>query len=214
MRLGLIGGTGKEGRGLAVRWALAGHEVSIGSRERARGLEKAAELSAEQGIAIRGGDNAEAIDGAQVVILCVPYGAHRATLEGLVEGLGGKVMVDITVPLAPPKVDRVRVPEGTSAAQEAQGLLGAGVKVVAALHHVSSAHLSDPRHAIDCDVLVCGDDEAARELVIGLIGDLGLRGLDAGVLCNAVALEALTPVLIHMNKRYKSKGTGIRITGL
>ncbi len=111
-------------------------------------------------------------------------------------------------------MSEVHLPPGQSAALEAQTILGPGVKVVAALHHVSAALLAEPDHPIDCDVLVCSNDEAARTLVVGLVGDLGLRALDAGSLRNAIALEALTSVLIHLNKRYKSKGTGVRITGL
>jgi NADPH-dependent F420 reductase len=122
--------------------------------------------------------------------------------------------VDITVPLKPPKVRRVHLPEGRAAALEAQAILGPGTKVVAALHHVSSVHLADPAHAIECDVLVCSDDEDAKRAVLGLIGDLGLRALDAGPLENAIALESLTPVLLHLNKTYGSAGTGIRFTGL
>jgi 8-hydroxy-5-deazaflavin:NADPH oxidoreductase len=146
-------------------------------------------------------------------VLTVPYAAHAATLESVRAPLAGKLLVDITVPLQPPKVTQVHLPQGTSAALEAQALLDPTTRVVATLHHVSSAHLGDPAHAIDCDVLVCGDDEAARKIVIDLLGDLGLRGLDAGLLRNAVALEALTPVLLHLNRRYKTN-TGLRITGL
>ena len=123
-------------------------------------------------------------------------------------------MVDITVPLQPPKVRQVHLPASQSAALQARSILGDGVRLVASLHHVTSVHLQDHAHRIACDVLVCSDDEEARSLTIGLITDLGLRGLDAGVLANAVALESLTPVLLHMNKRYKSPGTGICITGI
>ena len=213
MRIGIIGGTGKEGRGLAARWARAGHQVSIGSRDAARGRDRAAELSRE-GALITGGSNEEAIAAAEVVVLAVPYSAHRPTLEGLADALKGKVLIDITVPLNPPKVRTVHLPAGQAAALEAQAILSDDVQVAAALHHVSSAHLADLEHTIDCDVLVCCNDRGIREQVINLMGDLGLRGLDAGRLRNAIALEALTPVLIHMNKRYKSKGTGLRITGI
>lgn len=205
MKIGLIGGTGREGTGLALRWKRAGHEVFVGSRSAERGRERAAELG------VSGGGNAEACD-ADVVVLSVPYGAHRATLEGLREALAGKVLIDITVPLAPPKVRTVNLPEGQSAALEAQALLP-GTTVVAALHHVSSAHLADLDHDPDCDVLVCSNDKAARATVVGLMNDLGLRGLEAGRLKNAIALESLTPVLIFMNGRYGAT-TGLRITGI
>jgi NADPH-dependent F420 reductase len=215
MRIGVIGGTGREGRGLALRWARAGHHVTIGSRDADRARERAAEIAAvaPEG-KVLGGDNAFAVAEAEVVLLSVPYDAHEATLREHSRGLEGRVVIDITVPLKPPRVSEVHLPAGQAAALEAQAILGPGTKVVAALHHVSAAHLAEPDHAIDCDVLVCANDEAARTLVIGLIKDLGLRGFDAGPLQNAVALEALTPVLIHMNKKYKVKSSGIRITGI
>jgi len=214
MKIGIVGGTGREGRGLALRWARAGHAVSIGSRDPERARAKAEAFSAEAGAEIRGGGNQAIAAGAEVVILAVPYGAHRPTLEALVDAARGKIVVDITVPLAPPKVRRVHLPPGRAAALEAQAILGADTPVVSTLHHVSSAHLADPDHAIDCDVLVCGDRPAAREVVVGLLADLGLRGLHAGPLDNAVALEAMTPVLLFINKRYRSPGAGLRITAL
>lgn len=214
MKIGLVGGTGREGTGLSVRWAKAGHTVSIGSRDLERAKEKAVELSAEHKLNISGGDNAGVCRDADVVVLCVPYSAHTDTLSGLRSALKGKLVIDITVPLAPPKVREVHLPKGTSAAQEAAELLGPEVRLVATLHHVSSGHLADLTHAVPCDVLVCGDDVPGKETAIQLIADLGLRGLDAGPLKNAVALESLTPVLLYMNKRYKSDGTGVRITGL
>lgn len=213
MRIGVIGGTGKEGRGLALRWAKAGHEVTLGSRDATRGRDSALELS-QAGFSLAGGSNADACRDSEVVVLSVPYAAHAETLEMLKGALAGKVLVDITVPLKPPRVRRVHVPPGRAAALEAQNALGPDTKVVAALHHVSSVHLADPAHPIDCDVLVCSDDDDARRTVIALVADLGLRGLDAGPLDNAVALESLTPVLLHLNKTYGSSGTGIRFTGL
>jgi len=223
MKVAIIGGTGKEGRGMAVRWARAGRDVSIGSRDAGRAQSVAAELSALAGRAIQGGDNRSAIEHADIVVLSVPYAGHRETLLSLKEDLRGKILVDITVPLRPPEVRKVSLPEGKAAALEAQALLGDVAKVVAAFHHVSAVHLADLEHPIDCDVLVCSDDTAAREHVIALATDLcppsqatglGTRGLDAGALANAVALESLTPVLLQLNKRYKSAGAGIRFTGL
>jgi 8-hydroxy-5-deazaflavin:NADPH oxidoreductase len=128
--------------------------------------------------------------------------------------MAGKVLVDVTVPLVPPKVSRVQLPPGRAAALEAQALLGPSTPVAAALHHVSHAHLADPNAAIHCDVLVVADDERARTVALDLVRALGLRGLDAGPLANAVALESLTPVLIHLNKKYKSPGSGIVFTGI
>jgi NADPH-dependent F420 reductase len=216
MRIGIIGGTGREGRGLALRWAAKGHEIVLGSRDAERAKEKAREFAAdlpEGKGSISGGSNEEAASAGRVAVLTVPYGAHESTLRALREPLAGRVLLDITVPLQPPKVTRVHLPAGGAAALEAQALLEPSTRVVASLHHVSSAHLGDADHAIDCDVLVCGDDETAREVVIGLLADLGLRGLDAGPLQNAVALESLTPVLLHLNRKYKVNA-GIRITGL
>jgi hypothetical protein len=210
MRVALVGGTGKQGRGLALRWARAGHEVRVGSRDGERGRVAAAEF----GAGVAGGDNAWAVSEADVVVVCVPYAAHRATMQWLAGVLGDRVAIDVTVPLAPPKLSRVTLPEGQAAALEGQAILGADAKLVAALHHVSSVHLADVDHAIDCDVLVCSDHAGARDAAIALVEDLGVRALDAGALRNAIALESLTPVLIHMNKRYKSSGTGIRVTGL
>jgi 8-hydroxy-5-deazaflavin:NADPH oxidoreductase len=205
MNIALVGGTGREGRGLALRWKRAGHAVFIGSRDGAKGRARATELGVE------GGGNQECIDAAEVVLMSVPYGAHAETLRTL--SFKGRVLIDITVPLQPPKVGQVHLPVGRAAAIEAQAIVGPETPVVAALHHVSSAVLGDPDRAIECDVLVCGDDEAARATAIRLIADLGARAFDAGPLVNAIALESLTPVLLHLNKKYKAT-TGIRFTGL
>jgi NADPH-dependent F420 reductase len=217
MRIGIVGGTGREGRGLGLRWARAGHAVVLGSREEARARARAEELSAAVPAgtgSIEGGSNEHAIDGADVVVLSVPYSAHAETLRSLAPRLAGRIVVDITVPLQPPKVAQVHLPEGTAAALEAQAILGPEAKVVATLHHVSSAHLGDADHAVDCDVLVCSDDPRAMETALGLIKELGVRAFDAGPLRNAVALESLTPVLLHLGRRYKSPGVGVRFTGL
>jgi NADPH-dependent F420 reductase len=214
MRIALLGGTGKEGTGLALRWARAGHSVVLGSRDVNRAREKASALSAQAGKEVSGADNASAVAGADVVLLSVPYGAHAALLEELRAELQGHVVVDITVPLVPPRVREVHLPQGGAAALEAQAILGPGAKVVAAFHHVSSVHLADLDHALEGDVPVCSDDESARALVMGLVGDLGMRGIDAGVLRNAIALESLTPVLLHINRKYKVEGVGIRFVGI
>jgi len=214
MRIAIIGGTGKEGRGLSLRWAKAGHEILVGSRDAERGRARAAELAAEGGAGMQGGDNAWAAAGCDVAVLSVPYAGHAALVEELRPMLAGKIVIDLSVPLQPPKIRQVSLPEGRAAALEAQAILGSGTRVVAALHHVSSVHLADPEHAVECDVLACSDDANALGTALELISALGLRGLDAGPLVNAIALESLTPVLLHLNKRYKSPGTGIRFTGL
>jgi NADPH-dependent F420 reductase len=218
MRVAVVGGTGKEGRGMALRWAHAGHAVFIGSRDAERAKARAEELRAQlkgqgsQG-SIEGGDNLAALRASEVVVLSVPYSAHAPTLESLKAELGTRVLIDVTVPIKPPQVDQVHLPAGSAAALEAKVILGSDAKVVAALHHVSSVHLRDLAHEIDCDVLACSDDPAALELALGLIRDLGVRAFDAGALCNAVALEALTPVLLHLNRSQKGRSVGIRITG-
>ena len=213
MKIAVVGGTGKEGSGMALRWAKAGHEVFIGSRDGERAQAKAGELNARIGGNIQGGDNPWAVAQATVVVLSVPYDAHRATLESLKPSLDGKIMIDVTVPLKPPKIRTVQLPAGQAAALEAQALLGAGTPVVAALHHVSSVHLLDLEHAVDCDVLACSDDAKALELAVSLIQDLGVRAFNAGALANAIALESLTPVLLHLNKQYKTSA-GIKLTGV
>lgn len=212
MRIGLVGGTGREGTGLALRWARAGHEVFIGSREAERGVAKAAELAAEHNITLTGGDNLGACAHGEVVVVTVPYSAHAATFTSIREAVAGKIVVDITVPLKPPKVRSVQLPAGQAAALESQAILGEGATVVAALHHISSEHLGDPHHTFDCDVLLCGEKDA-RETVAKLIEDLGLRAIEAGTLENAVALESITPVLLFINKKYGATA-GLRITGM
>ncbi len=214
MRIGIVGGTGREGRGIAIRWAAAGHDVTIGSRDAAKGAEKAAELSAAHGVALAGTDNARACEGAEVVLLSIPFAGHSETVRELAPLLRGKVVIDLTVPLKPPAVRTVSLPPSKAVCLATQEILGDASKVVGALHHISSEHLAGEAHAIDCDVLVCGDDPDARALVVGLVGDLGLRGIEAGVLANAIALESLTPVLLFINKKYGANGAGIRITGL
>jgi NADPH-dependent F420 reductase len=213
MRIAVVGGTGKEGSGMALRWAHAGHTVFVGSRDEARAQAAAVELSKEAGRTIQGGSNAQAIEASEIVVLSVPYTAHASTLEGLKTALAGRVLIDITVPLQPPKITSVNLPAGQSAALEAQAILGEATPVVAAMHHVSAVHLRDLGHAIDCDVLACSDDKAALEQASSLIRDLGVRVFDAGPLRNAIAIESLTPVLLHLNRQQKGRSVGIRITG-
>lgn len=214
MRIAILGGTGREGRGLALRWAKAGHEVVVASRDAARAAGAAEELSRLGCGRVAGADYDRALEGSEVVVVSVPYTAHANLLTTLRPAMVSRVVVDITVPLRPPHVRVVTLPPGQAAALEAQAVLGSECRLVAMLHHVSSAQLSDPARAIDCDVLVCSDHDDVRALGIRLAGDLGLRGLDAGPLRNAVALESLTPVLLHLNKRYGAEGAGVRFTGL
>ncbi|PJF22502.1 MAG: NADPH-dependent F420 reductase [Phototrophicales bacterium] len=211
----VLGGTGKEGSGLAMRWALNGYRVIIGSRDAERAVEKAKELNtALGGDYLTGMSNADATQAANLVVLSVPYSAHQATLASVKEQLTGKVLIDVTVPLQPPNVRTVYIPEGKAAGLEAQAFLGEQVKVVSAFQNVSAEKLKDPHATVECDVLVCGDDPEAKRDVIKLVEAAGMRGIDAGPLANAVAAEALTPVLLYINKTYKVKGAGIRITNL
>ncbi|OHT19981.1 NADPH-dependent F420 reductase [Edaphosphingomonas haloaromaticamans] len=213
--LAVLGGTGKEGSGLAARWAAAGYEVVIGGRDAGKAEAAAAELAAAiPGANVRGADNAAAAAAGEIVVLTVPYAAQQATALAVKDALAGKILVDVTVPLVPPKVNRVQLPEGGSAAMALQAALGEGVRVVSAFQNISAHHLHDLDHELDCDVLVAGDDIAAREAVIALAEAAKLRGFHAGPLCNSVVTEALTSVLISINQRYKVPSAGIRITGL
>ena len=216
MKIAVLGGTGKEGSGLAYRWALKGHAVMLGSRDAAKAIVAASELNALLAgkATVQGAANVDAASGAEIIVLAVPYAAQQPTALDVKDALNGKILIDVTVPLAPPKVDRVQLPNGESAVLALQRVLGEGVKVVSAFQNVSATHLKDAAHTVDCDVLVCGDDATAREVVIGLAHDAGMRAWHAGVLANSIAAEALTSVLIAINKRYKVAGSGIRITGL
>jgi NADPH-dependent F420 reductase len=213
--IAVLGGTGKEGSGLAVRWALNGYKVIIGSRSAERAHERVVELNAEiGGDYLSGMENSEAAQAADLIVLSVPYSAHKSTIEDVKSHIAGKIMIDLTVPLNPPHVNTVFVPEGNAAALEAQSYLGNTATVVAAFQNVSATKLKDPKADVNCDVLICGDDVNAKGQVIELAKAAGMRGIDAGPLANAVAVEGLTPVLVHINKTYKVKGAGIRITNL
>lgn len=216
--LAILGGTGDLGTGLARRWAQAGYEVVIGSRTADKAEAAVADLQkvmAERGIdavSVRGADNLAAAQAADIVVLTVPFSHQAATLEQVKDALQGKILIDVTVPLVPPKVARVQLPPAGSAGQIAQNLLGEKVRVVSAFQNVAAHHLQEG-HALDCDVLVCGDDKEARATVIALVEAAGMRGFHAGAIANAAAADALTSVLIFINKQYNCHA-GIRITGL
>jgi 8-hydroxy-5-deazaflavin:NADPH oxidoreductase len=213
--IAILGGTGQEGSGIALRLAKAGHDVILGSRDASKAVAAAAQMKeALGGGSISGAANSDAAAAAEIAILTVPFNAQRSTVEEVRSALTGKILIDATVPLVPPKVARVQLPADGSAVAAIQKALGEGVRVVSAFQNVSAHHLKDLAHSVDCDVLVCGDDVAAREVVIGLAADMGLRGIHAGPIVNSAAAEALTSILIAMNMRYKVPGTGIRITGL
>ena len=213
--IAVLGGTGKEGSGLAMRWALQGYKVIIGSRDGERARQHASEMNEKLGSDyVVGMQNAEAAAAADLVVLSVPYAAHADTLRSVAAEVQGKVLVDLTVPMQPPKVRTVHLPAGGAAALEARELLGEGVRIVSAFQNVSSEKMAQPDSRVDCDVLVTGDDDDAKADVLKLVEAAGMRGIDAGPLANSVAAESLTPVLLYINKKYGVKGAGIRITGL
>lgn len=210
--IAIIGGTGELGSAIARRLVKSGREVIIGSRDATRAAELAAKLGAETGRTVAAGVNAEAAARANIVIVTVPFASQETTLRDIAAGVAGKILIDTTVPLVPPKVMRVQLPAEGSAAQRAQGLLGETVRVVSAFHNVAAHKLATDAH-VDCDVLVFGDEKAARQVAIELVEACGLRGLHAGALANSAAAEALTSVLIFLNKQYAVDGAGLRITG-
>lgn len=215
--IAVIGGTGAEGSGLAVRWAAAGYPVVIGSRSAEKASTACAELGAllpEGSAPLTGDANAAAAAAAEIVVLSVPYAAQVDTLAQIAAACVGKVLITVGVPLLPPKVSTVWRPEGGSAAEEAQAQVGDQVRVVAAFQNVSAGHLQDLSWTPECDVLVTGDDRAAKQVAIELAAAAGFFAVDAGPLANASVVEGLTAVLIGINIRNKVKGSGIRITGI
>lgn len=212
--LGIIGGTGALGTGLAMRWAAAGYPVVLGSRSREKAAAAARKIEAGKGAPLpRGDDNVGAARAADIVVIAVPFSSHDAILDEIADVVAGKIVVDAVVPLAPPKLSLVQLPAQGSAAQIAQARIGDRALVVSGFHNVSAAKLRGTGD-VDCDVLVFGNDRAARDTVIALADALGTRGVDGGPIANSVAAEALTSVLIGINRRYKVElGAGLRITG-
>jgi len=213
--IAVLGGTGKEGGGLALRWAHKGHKVIIGGRSAERATEAADAMNAILGgDGVTGAVNPDAAAAADIVVLAVPYAAQQATVQDVRAGLAGKILIDVTVPLVPPKVSRVQLPEGGSAVEAVQKLLGDEVRVVSAFQNISAHHLTKLDEEIECDVLVCADDPAAADEVVALAQEIGLTAWNVGPLVNSVVAEGLTSVLIALNRRYKVPGSGIRITGV
>lgn len=211
----VIGGTGAEGGGLALRWADKGHRVIIGSRDATKAVTAAADLNSLLGRdVVRGVSTADAVTAADIVVLTVPFSAQISTIAPLKEALQGKILIDVTVPLVPPKVSRVQLPPSDSCVVALQDFLGSGVRVVSAFQNVSAHKLKNLNAKIDCDVLVTSDDKEARAVGIALAEAAGMRGINAGPLANSVVAEALTSILIWINKSYKIPDAGIRITGL
>ena len=215
MLIGILGGTGKEGAGLAQRWAMAGHQVIIGSRDAERARARAAELSAQaDGASITGMSNLDAATAAPVVVLTLPAAGLAATLMPLKEACRGKVVISTVVPLSFGGGRLFTPPPQGSAAEEVQDLLGSEARVVAAFHHIAAHELSATEHAIECDLLLCGGDAEAKKVAGELGQSMGLRAVDVGALTNAGPLEGITAVLTTINRRYKLKNSGIKITGL
>jgi NADPH-dependent F420 reductase len=206
--IAVIGGTGKLGAAIARRLGKAGRKVIIGTRS-AQSAERAA---AELGFGLTGLANADAAMAGGILIVTVPFAAQEQTLAEIAPHVAGKIVVDTTVPLVPPKVMRVQLPPEGSAAQRAQKLLGPDVKVVSAFHNVAAHKLATDQD-IACDVLVFGDDKSARAEVVALVAQTGLRGIHGGALANSAAAEAMTSVLIFINKTYQVDGAGVLITG-
>ena len=216
--ISIIGGTGQLGHGLALRLARAGYPLIIGSRCGEQAKEFAQRVSRElvqeniQDSVLAGMDNVSAAKSGHCVFVTVPFSAHRQILESINEAVQGKILVDVTVPLVPPRVARVQLPPEGSAGQIAQELLGEEVRVVSAFQNVAAVHLQT-QNTIPCDVLVTGNDKAARQFVIDIISSIGMRGFHAGLIHNAAAAEALTSVLINLNKQFKTHA-GLQFTGI
>ncbi len=215
LTVAVLGGTGKEGKGLAYRWARAGYAVLIGSRSSAKAVTAASEILEllDGSGSVVGTSNQEAAQQANIVVITVPYAAHRDTLESVKDSLKGKLLIDVTVPLVPPKVSKVQMPAAGSAAQEAKEIVGEGVEVVAAFQNVSYEHLLGEAE-VECDVLVTGTSKDARHEALKLVEAAGLTGWDAGPIENSVVAEGLASVLININKQYGSTHAGIKITGV
>jgi len=212
--IAILGGTGKEGAGLATRWALAGHSIIIGSRDAERARSKAAELrEITKKLPIVGHANAEAAELGDIVVIALPALGLATTLPEVAAACRGKVVISTVVPLTFGGPRLFTPPAAGSSAEEAQALLP-GARVVAAFHHIAAHELAEIDDAIHCDLLFCGQDAEAKETVAELGRSLGLRAIDAGGLSNAGPLEGITAVLATINRRYKLKNSGITITGL
>jgi hypothetical protein len=213
--IAVVGGTGAQGSAIALRLGHAGYRVIIGTRDVAKGVRVTAEVNQLLGAeAIAFSGNAEAANAADIVILTVPYAAQQPIVQEIAAAIEGKILIDATAPLVPPKVSNVQLPPGGSAVAQIQHMLGDKVRVVSAFQNVAAHKLRELDADVECDVLVCGDDVQARSTACELIKRMGLRALEAGPICNSAAAEALTSLLIFFNRKYKVSGSGIRITGL
>jgi len=216
-KITIIGGTGKEGKGLAFRWARAGHEICIGSRNKEKAQNAIKDirdlLSGKDHIPLRGEENNIAAQWGDIIVFTIPYAYHEEMLNNLKPYLSGKIVVDVTVPLVPPKVSVIKVPKEGSVALKTQQILGESVKVISAFQNISFELLLQDE-PIECDVLLCGSDKESRQIGMQLVRDAGLEVWDAGPLENAIIAEGLTSILIRINKKYKTHSAGIKITGI
>jgi NADPH-dependent F420 reductase len=215
-KIGIIGGTGKEGKGLAFRWAKAGINVLIGSRQIEKAQAAAGEVNqiiGNAGTKVFGVENQTAAMEADIVVLTVPFEFHVSMLQSIKDLIKGKVLIDVTVPLVPPKVTKVQMPMAGSAALEAKSIVDDSTEVVIAFQNISYERLLT-NEDIDCDVLVSGSSKEARKIVIGLVEMAGMVGWDAGPIENTVVVEGLTSILIGINKEFGSHTAGIKITGI
>lgn len=214
-RLAIIGGTGKEGNALAYRFAQAGLRVIIGSRDAAKGENAARELNARLGVnTIEGTSNRDAAARADIVLLAVPYAGMMPILQDLRDAVQGKIVINVASSLDPERKSRAQPPAAGSVTAEVQQFLGDRARVVCAFQNIAPEKLEAVDEKIDTDVIVCGDDKDARTTVIELIRRIGVEAFDGGALANAVAVEAMTAILIAINIKYKVRGAGIRITGV
>ncbi len=215
LTVAVLGGTGKEGKGLAYRWARAGYPVIIGSRSSEKAILAASEIIGllDVTVSVVGMSNLEAAALANIVVLTVPYSAHAETLQSVKDNLAGKILIDVAVPLVPPKRSKVQMPPAGSAAQEAKALLGEAVEVAAAFHTIPHEYLLADQ-PVDCDVLVTGTSKKTRDEALKLVAAAGLVGWDAGPIENSVVAEGLVSVLININKLHGTTHAGIRITGV
>ncbi len=216
--IGILGGTGKEGMGLAYRWGKAGYAIVIGSRSVEKATAAAEHIQQLPGVQgggaiIRGASNSDAADSSDIAVLTVPFSVHKEMLESVRDNLKGKILIDVTVPLVPPKITKVQMPPEGSAALQAKLILGEETEVVGAFQNISYENLLTDK-AVECDVLVTGSSRSAREIVLKLVADAGLIGWDAGPIQNSMVVEGLTSVLLGINKQFGVEAAGIKITGV
>lgn len=212
--ISFIGGTGPEGRGLALRFALSGEKVFLGSRKQERGEEVASSVEELVEIEVQGGTNKQAAQFGEIIIVATPYDGHKETLNSLSNELHGKIIVDVVAPLtfSNGRISSTPVEEGSAAVQAQQILPNS--RVVGAFHNISATDLLVPHKPIDSDVIVCSDDDEAKKYVIDLSEKIeGIRGIDGGKLENSKYSEELTALLLNINKIYKAHSS-IRITGI